>query len=286
MKKADLVNAGNELNGLLFEDDEPQIHVDKGAPEMKANIYEAIKLLEPSDTLTKETVSTILECEFAFDDAYFEGMKKKEVEKLQSTLQKIGIWVDADAGDTGAGEGDSLIDQVKNAPTLKDLKAIAKANDEFKSIRSGLTKYDDVDELIEAMVELLGVEPAEEAKEESGKKDKKDKKEKEGKSDKKEKKGKGEKKDKSEKKDKKDKPAPKVKRPGVIATIVSSLDGAGKKGLSKEELLEILEETFPDREAESMKKTIAVQVPGRISKEKFELEKTKDGKYRKVVEKK
>lgn len=77
-------------------------------------------------------------------------------------------------------------------------------------------------------------------------------------------------------------PSTKEKAPGVISTIVSLIEKAGQKGISKEELLKGLEETFPERTADAMKNTINVQVPGRISREKFELEKTKDGKFRKV----
>ena len=72
------------------------------------------------------------------------------------------------------------------------------------------------------------------------------------------------------------------KGPRVISTIVSLIEKAGQKGISKEVLLKVLEETFPERTADAMKNTINVQVPGRISREKFELEKTKDGKFRKV----
>ena len=151
MKKTDLVSAGNELNALLFTPDEPSIDVGAGAPEMKANIYEALKLLEPTDTLTKETISVIRECDFPFDDGYFaEGVDDKA--GLLGSLEKLGIWVN----DTPA---DELSDQVKDAATLKDLKAIAKANEEFKSIRGSLTKYDDVDNLSADMLLLLENEP-------------------------------------------------------------------------------------------------------------------------------
>jgi len=67
--------------------------------------------------------------------------------------------------------------------------------------------------------------------------------------------------------------------PGIIKTIISLIEKAGKKGISKETILAELIEAFPDREEKSMKNTINVQVPARISKEKFELGKTEDGKY-------
>lgn len=66
------------------------------------------------------------------------------------------------------------------------------------------------------------------------------------------------------------------KGPGVIATIVEVL----KKGkpVTKEAILAILVKRFPDRSAESMGKTINVQVPNRIAKEqKIKVEKTDKG---------
>ena len=169
MKKTELVSAGNELNALLFAEDNPQIDIKGGAPEMKANIYESLKLLEPTDTLTKETIATILECDFAFDDGYFaEGVEKKDV--LLTSLEKLGIWVNEPTQDDAPAD-DDLATEVQNAPTLQELKKIAKANEEFKSIRSKLTKYDDVDELIADMLALLdgGPEDAEVVEEEKEK---------------------------------------------------------------------------------------------------------------------
>jgi sugar-specific transcriptional regulator TrmB len=77
---------------------------------------------------------------------------------------------------------------------------------------------------------------------------------------------------------KKEKKFPKQSGPGVIATIVSCIEGAGKKGISKDEILAELVKAFPDKDANSMKSTINVQVPARISKERFKVE-NKDGKY-------
>ena len=80
---------------------------------------------------------------------------------------------------------------------------------------------------------------------------------------------------KAEKKEK----APKApKGPGVIATIVEIL----KKGkpVSKEAILDVLAKRFPDRDKESMSKTINVQIPNRISKEqKIKVLKNDKGLY-------
>ncbi len=77
--------------------------------------------------------------------------------------------------------------------------------------------------------------------------------------------------------------AEKPANPGVIATIVSLIEGSGKKGITKEEILTALTKAFPDKKPESMKNTINVQVPNRISKERFPIEKIDGNRYRKAV---
>ena len=66
---------------------------------------------------------------------------------------------------------------------------------------------------------------------------------------------------------------------GVISTIAEIIKQAGKEGITKQEILNELIKKFPDRNAESMKKTINIQVPNRISKEKFPVKKLENGKY-------
>jgi len=58
------------------------------------------------------------------------------------------------------------------------------------------------------------------------------------------------------------------KGPGVISTIFTLVSGSGKKGISKKAILDKLIELFPERASEGMEKTINVQLPGRMSKEK------------------
>ena len=72
------------------------------------------------------------------------------------------------------------------------------------------------------------------------------------------------------------------KKVGVIATIVTMIEKAPAKGVSKDTILEKLLEKFPERGSIPMKATINVQVPGRISKEKFPVEKLDNGNYRKA----
>jgi hypothetical protein len=57
--------------------------------------------------------------------------------------------------------------------------------------------------------------------------------------------------------------------PGVIGEIAELLKKAKKNSpITKEEIVKHLAKKFPERSAESMKKTVAVQVPTRISAEK------------------
>lgn len=72
------------------------------------------------------------------------------------------------------------------------------------------------------------------------------------------------------------------KEKGVIATIVALIENANKAGISKEQILNILVKTFPDRNKNSMKNTINVQVPNRISKERFKVKKLENGNYKKA----
>ena len=84
------------------------------------------------------------------------------------------------------------------------------------------------------------------------------------------------------KKGKKPEKAGEPGKPGIIATIVKAIEDSGKKGITKTEILEILKEEFPDRNEDSMKNTINVQVPARIQKEKFNLEKLEGERWTKA----
>ena len=58
------------------------------------------------------------------------------------------------------------------------------------------------------------------------------------------------------------------KGPGVIGTIFTLVSDAGQSGISKPEILAKLVEMFPDRAEDGMNKTINVQLPSRMSKER------------------
>src|SRR5690606_25469776 len=70
------------------------------------------------------------------------------------------------------------------------------------------------------------------------------------------------------------------KKKGIISTIVSLIEEAGEKGITKEEILDHLIKVFPDKNPVSMKNTVNVQVPNRISKECFPVKKLGDRYYK------
>jgi hypothetical protein len=77
---------------------------------------------------------------------------------------------------------------------------------------------------------------------------------------------------KSKKKSSKKKPEPKKEKgkskgAGVIATVVEMLQNS-KRPLTHQQIVDKLSTKFPDRSPEGMMKTVKIQVPNRLSKEK------------------
>ena len=70
------------------------------------------------------------------------------------------------------------------------------------------------------------------------------------------------------------------KGPGVISTIFTLVSDSGKTGISKADILSKLVEMFPDRAEDGMEKTINVQLPSRMSKERgVVIKKLEDGNF-------
>jgi hypothetical protein len=68
--------------------------------------------------------------------------------------------------------------------------------------------------------------------------------------------------------------------PGVIATILTLVTESGKTGISKADILAKLVEMFPDRAADGMSKTINVQIPNRLERERnVKIVKLENGNY-------
>lgn len=161
-----------------------------------------------------------------------------------------------------AEEVDDLAVEVEEAKTIEALKKIVKANDEFESLREGLGSYTSKTSLKKLMLKVLSGEVEVKSATRSKTTTK-------GKS------TKG-----SPSKSKESTPPKSKKGKGIIATIVELVEKAPKtEGVTKEKILETLVKEFPDRDPDAMQKTIQVQVPNRITRERFEVGKTTEGGY-------
>jgi hypothetical protein len=263
----ELVEAVEELNALLF-DDEHAISTDQKEGALQQAIIDASVILDPKDKVSKDTLKMIK----ALKDSGIEPTPEEEEEKKKPAEEELKAKEKEEKKDAGASDEQTLFEKVDGAKTRRDLVAIIKANDTFADDKDDLLDIDEFLPLQEKMLDMI-----EQAEKPKGKKVAE--------------KAPVEKKERVEKKDapKAEKKAPIKKageegKPGIIATIVNMIEKAGKKGVTKDEILAQLKEDFPDRAEHSMKNTINVQIPARISKEKFKLEKLEGGFYRKAKE--
>jgi len=142
MNKKVLVAAAENLNEILGLD--PAIDVKASDKKLEAKVKEGILWLQVSDDPSEETIEAIKAIDWADDD--FEDLDADQ--DPIPVLQKYGVWLNEQ----------SLEEEVTEATTLKELKDLAKANDEFKELRSGLTKFKTGKDLKAAMLELLSDE--------------------------------------------------------------------------------------------------------------------------------
>lgn len=232
-----LADAAEELNEVLGL--EPAIETDgitKGALEDK--IKEASTLLAEEDEISKATQQVLHKLTGPAETEQGEAPSEEEEETDDEFV-------------------DSLRQSVTNAKNRKELKALAKAEPEFASIKKQLPNLKTTKELKAAMLEVLEQAPSP-SKPEPAPKAKASAK---------------------EKQTPKPQAKSKGKKPGVIATIVEIIENCGKEGVTKEEIHQVLVKKFPDKQAKSMKNTVNVQVPHRISTERFKLGKTEEGRF-------
>lgn len=158
IKKEMLISTTEELNVLLFDPADPQIDVEQEQEKLEDNIREAMELLSPDDDLTDDTIETLQKVL----EISHEGITAKTTE----TLRELGIWKDmvkskeepevegVEPKDATVREID-LVSQIQNAPRLRDLKKIAKAYDELKSVRSEMSRHKTADDLRQVMLATL-----------------------------------------------------------------------------------------------------------------------------------
>ena len=239
VKRSELVSAAKELNSVLGL--EPAIDI-KAKPEvLTIKLQEAAGLLDlEQDKLTDTTLAVIEALGYGqSEDADAEAPEPDDAPDPAPVSEDFGA----------EKEEEELLQSVTRTSKLADLKILVSEHDEFKQLRDGLDAYKGLSgprELKTAMMRALRVEvtssPTPAQRRTAGVK--------------------------------------KDKGPGVIATIVSLIEEAPKKmGITKPDILVKLTTQFPNRDPKAMEKTINVQVPTRINKERFPVSKTEVGGY-------
>jgi hypothetical protein len=151
-----------ELKAPNEQGENVPVVIDDDATEEKVTliITEAVEYIEARDEVHFTLEEKAIIHEFAPD------LYKKAAAELASQSEKD----EPEPEDLENKEGDeppapTLLEEVQGALRLADLKDIATANAEFKSIRGGLSGYKTVVILKEAMVKILNeaVDPAQEA---------------------------------------------------------------------------------------------------------------------------
>ena len=117
-----------EFNVVLGLD--PVISLELSEEKLLKEINEAKAMIEPGDTLTEKAQEILAELDLP-EAPEAENEKKDSIEVIP------------------------LKTQIEDAERLKDLRDIAKANDEFKSIRGQLTKWKTKMSLIDVMLDVL-----------------------------------------------------------------------------------------------------------------------------------
>lgn len=126
-------------------------------PEMNRNdflklISEAIPWIEPTDEFTKETMVVIESIKNPKTTEEDEEVKKPSF--LKKKQKKVDVEEVMDKIDEGEIIN-TLEDDINEAEKLKDLKDIALAEPQFKSIRGSLSSYKNVNDLRDEMLWLL-----------------------------------------------------------------------------------------------------------------------------------
>jgi len=165
MKKEVLSKAAKELDKLLFETS--QIKLNQKPEELQKDTEEASKELQSDDEITDSTLEVLTE--IWKDRAGELTVKVCDIFRALGILPAVEDKQEEDA--EVVSEGDDLVEEVDQAERIKDLKDIAKSNDEFKAIRGKLNGYKELEDLRGAMLKILDgpVEEAPEVKAEAEK---------------------------------------------------------------------------------------------------------------------
>jgi len=143
----DLIKVANELQKVMdFEEGGPP--VDGTEKELNKWVEEAVDEIDYEiDKFTDDTTRILIDMQLWRGPALDEDEDEDDPEvEVVEEVEEVE---------------DNLVDQIKAAGQMKDLKIICKDLDEFKPIRGYLTKYKTVKELREVMLEMLKEEKEE-----------------------------------------------------------------------------------------------------------------------------
>ena len=255
LSKDALIKAYDELDDLAGID--PPIDKELDDEEFAKELHETVEeLVEPDDKFSKSTQKV-----FDTLKEYFENQEEEpepeeeeeeEEEKPKKTTKGKGRAKkvepepeeeeeeEDDEPEPEEEEDELLVDKIAGIDDKKELVSLVRENkDLFKGFKT--KDFPTVKKLKKGMIDFLEPAPAPA---------------------------------------KKEKKASEKKGTGVIAYIAKLIESAdSKKGISKEEMLQKLTKEFPNRAPASMKNTINVQVPNRMSRERFKIKKLENGNF-------
>jgi len=255
LSKDALIKAYDELDDLAGID--PPIDKELDDEEFAKELHETVEeLVEPDDKFSKSTQKV-----FDTLKEYFENQEEEpepeeeeeeEEEKPKKTTKGKGRAKkvepepeeeeeeEEDEPEPEEEEDELLVDKIAGIDDKKELVSLVRENkDLFKGFKT--KDFPTVKKLKKGMIDFLEPAPAPA---------------------------------------KKEKKASEKKGTGVIAYIAKLIESAdSKKGISKEEMLQKLTKEFPNRAPASMKNTLNVQVPNRMSRERFKIKKLENGNF-------
>lgn len=203
------------------------------------------------------------------DEPETDEEEEEEVEEapVKKGAKKLAAKVEPEEDDEEEEVEETVVDKVNAAKKVSELLEVAKANPEFKKALKKLMLEKNAFKLKAAMLAIVTPEDDEEEEVPEKKIEKK-----------------------VEKDPAKKKEGPKKAGnggPGIIASILEFITESGKEGIAKENILKKLTKRFPDRAEASMKNTVNVQVPGKLSRDKgITISKTEQGTFYLKPEKK
>ena len=163
--KQQLISAAAEITEAFKLKPPIDTKVDEDA--IVEQIKEALTFTKSADEFTDETI-TALNHYLGDEREYYEDKKNEDDKAVLPILTDLGILDepedepeeeetedDEPAEETAPDDEPTLLEQIEGAERLKDLKEIAKDNDEFKPLRGKLNGYKTADELQDDMLDIL-----------------------------------------------------------------------------------------------------------------------------------